>query len=113
MAEAMGSTKAFLLRIRQGKIAEYKRRHAQIWPEMVEALEQLGYRHYDIFVHEGSGCVFGHVLIDSTVTGRADHPTILRWRAYMADVLEMDGDLPVQEVLEKVFTLSNDVKAAP
>ncbi|WP_407817677.1 L-rhamnose mutarotase, partial [Staphylococcus aureus] len=41
----MGSTKAFLLRIRQGKIAEYKRRHAQIWPEMVEALEQLGYRH--------------------------------------------------------------------
>lgn len=109
----MGSSKAFLLRIQQDKVAEYKQRHAQIWPEMVEALEELGYRQYDIFVHEDSGCVFGHILVDSTVTRQADHPTILRWRAYMADVLEMKGDLPVQETLEKVFTLSSRIKTAP
>jgi len=31
----------------------------------------------------------------------------------MADVLEMKGDLPVQETLEKVFTLSSRIKTAP
>ena len=33
---------AFLLGIKPGNEAEYKRRHDEIWPEMVEALTQAG-----------------------------------------------------------------------
>lgn len=99
------TSRAFLLRIRPGCIAEYRRRHHEIWPEMIAALRASGCMHYDIYVHEPSHSVFGHMLYAPTATGGAEDPTILRWRAYMADVLEMDADQPRREPLEQVFML--------
>jgi len=50
--------------------------------------------HYDIFVHKPSLGVFGHMVRDRVPDPSvSEHPVILRWRAYMADVLEMQGDL--------------------
>ncbi|MFE6992215.1 L-rhamnose mutarotase, partial [Streptomyces pharetrae] len=33
----------FLLKVRQDKIAEYRRRHAAAWPEMLDALSATGW----------------------------------------------------------------------
>lgn len=100
---------AFLLRIRPGKIDEYRSRHAEIWPEMLAALRADGVLHYDIFVHEPSLGVFGHMLRDRVPDPSvSEHPVILRWRAYMADVLEMQGDVPVREPLVRVFHMAAD-----
>ena len=45
----------FLLKVRKEKIAEYKQRHAEVWPEMLSALTATGWRNYSIFLREDGG----------------------------------------------------------
>jgi L-rhamnose mutarotase len=42
----------FLLRIRPERAQEYRRRHAAVSPEMLEALRETGWRNYSIFLSE-------------------------------------------------------------
>lgn len=39
----------FSFEIKPGTEDEYKRRHDEIWPELVEAIEQAGIRNYTLF----------------------------------------------------------------
>jgi L-rhamnose mutarotase len=41
---------AFAMRLRTGQEAEYRRRHATVWPEMLEELRAAGARNYSIFL---------------------------------------------------------------
>lgn len=50
----------FLLKIRAEKLAEYKARHAQVWPEMMEALRDAGWHNYSIFARE-DGLLVGYL----------------------------------------------------
>jgi L-rhamnose mutarotase len=34
----------FLLKVRPDRIDEYRRRHASVWPEMLDALRSAGWR---------------------------------------------------------------------
>jgi L-rhamnose mutarotase len=45
----MTQRSAFVLRIRPDKIEEYVRAHAEVWPEMLDALRGAGIRNYTIF----------------------------------------------------------------
>ena len=100
-------TLAFRLRIRPGMTAEYRRRHDEIWPEMLAALRADGISRYEIFLCEDSREVFGFQIRSRPPTppAAACDPVILRWRAHMADVLEMDGDQPLRLPLERVFLM--------
>ena len=42
---------AWVLEVRPGYEEEYKKRHDEIWPEMLEALTKAGIRNYSIFRH--------------------------------------------------------------
>ena len=42
---------AWVLEVRPGYEQEYKKRHDEIWPEMVEMLSEAGLRNYNIFRH--------------------------------------------------------------
>jgi L-rhamnose mutarotase len=98
---------AFVLTIQPGRIDEYKRRHNEIWPEMRAALKASGILYYDIYLNEPASQVFGVVLrawpADPTAP---EDPVILRWRAYMSDVLVMEGDRPRRTPMERVFHLT-------
>lgn len=39
----------FTFEIYPGQEAEYKRRHDEIWPELVDAIEESGFRNYSLF----------------------------------------------------------------
>lgn len=39
----------FTFEIFEGKEAEYKKRHDEIWPELVAALKECGFENYSIF----------------------------------------------------------------
>lgn len=98
---------AFVLQVREGRTDEYRRRHAEIWPEMADALRRSGIVHYDIFLDEAGRQVFGHQIRSRPADPQApDDPVFLKWRAYMADVLEMDGDKPRRTPIERVFHLT-------
>ena len=40
----------FTMRLLPGQEAEYRRRHAAVWPEMLDALRAAGARDYSIFL---------------------------------------------------------------
>ena len=45
------SNYAWVLEVRPGYEDEYKKRHDEIWPEMVQMLSDAGLRNYNIFRH--------------------------------------------------------------
>jgi len=53
---------AFRLRVKQGKLDEYVRIHAQVWPDLLADMTAAGYRNYSIFAdgHE----LFGIFEVD-------------------------------------------------
>ena len=56
---------AFLLKVREDRLDEYKREHEAVWPEMLEALRRNGWRNFSLFLTE-DGHLFGYVeAVDS------------------------------------------------
>ncbi|MEA4964326.1 MAG: L-rhamnose mutarotase [Oscillospiraceae bacterium] len=97
---------AWKARVLPGKLAEYIRRHNEIWPEMEAVLSKAGIRNYTIWNVDEQ--LFGYYECDSVAeAGRvqAQSPVVDRWNEYMKDVMVMDLD-PVtgaQPLLRQVF----------
>ena len=100
---------AWMGRIREGKYEEYKRRHAEIWPEMKELLKQAGIRNYSIWTDGRT--LFGYYECERGISfaerTQAESPVVDRWNAYMEDVLDlvMDPRTGAQPKMEQVFLL--------
>ncbi|MBE5770345.1 MAG: L-rhamnose mutarotase [Clostridia bacterium] len=95
--------------LKPGMKAEYKRRHDEIWPEMVELLKKAGIKNYTIW-NVGDE-LFGYYEcekgLDFAAKTQAESPIVDKWNEYMKDVMEMplDPDTGVQPKLERMFFL--------
>ena len=97
----------FLLKVRPEKIEEYKVRHAQVWPEMLDALRETGWRNYSLFL-KPDGLLVGYVETDDFAKSCDDmknYPVNARWQAEMASFFEAiagghadDNMVPLEEV---------------
>jgi L-rhamnose mutarotase len=99
---------AFKMKLRPGQVAEYKRRHAAIWPELVDLLKSAGLSDYSIFLDEETHTLFA-VQKQSGASSQdlGSEPVVQRWWAYMADIMETNPDnSPVAVTLPEVFHLS-------
>lgn len=96
-------------RIKPGKQAEYKRRHDEIWPEMIEVLKGAGIRNYTIW--SDGDVLFGYYECEQGIAyaekAQANSPVVDRWNEYMADVLEleMDPETGAQPKLKQMFLM--------
>lgn len=96
-------------RVKAGCMAEYRRRHAELWPEMAEVLWAAGIRNYSIFASGEE--LFGYYECERGVAYaekvQAESPVVKRWNAYMQDILElrMDPETGAQPKLTQVFRL--------
>ncbi len=88
--------------------AEYRRRHDEIWPELVALLKDAGVSDYSIHLDRETDILFG-VLWRTEDHGMADlpaHPVMQRWWAHMADIMATNpDDSPVVTPLVTVFHL--------
>jgi L-rhamnose mutarotase len=85
------SNYAWILEVRPGYEDEYKKRHDEIWPEMLEALRKAGVRNYNIFRHGLT--LFGYFETDDLQrTILKDDPVNARWGAYMAPIMKIEID---------------------
>jgi L-rhamnose mutarotase len=50
----------FHLRVKKDRLNEYKARHREVWPEMLEALRQTGWKNYSLFLRE-DGLLIGYL----------------------------------------------------
>lgn len=98
---------AFIINLKPGADpVEYKRRHDEIWPEMVAALRAAGLRNYSIF-RDGSK-LFAYVEVDDFERARqilATDPVNARWQEYMRDMIDHDVDpeTGAQRLLPEMF----------
>lgn len=100
----------FLLKVKPDRLAEYKARHAAVWPEMLEALRQTGWRNYSLFLRD-DGLLVGYLEtadFQQARAGMARQEVNARWQREMAPFFEdLDGRRPDEGLLrlEEVFHL--------
>ncbi|MFJ8660429.1 L-rhamnose mutarotase [Streptomyces sp. NPDC093795] len=101
----------FLLKVRQDRLAEYRERHAAVWPEMLDALSASGWHNYSLFLSE-DGLLVGYLETEdfaAAVAAMEATEVNARWQAEMAGLFEaLDGQRPDEAMkpLTEVFHLS-------
>ena len=96
----------FVLRVRPDRIDEYVEAHANVWPEMREALHSAGIRNYTIF--RAGTEVFGYFEADDLAAAErylAAQEVCVRWSNKMADLLEERVPDRTPRPLEQIFRL--------
>ncbi len=84
---------AWVLEVRTGYEIEYKKRHDEIWPEMLEALKAAGIRNYNIYRHGLT--LFGYFETDdleATKATLAASDANARWGEYMGPIMKIEVD---------------------
>lgn len=100
----------FVLKVKQDRLAQYKVRHQQVWPEMLEALRETGWHNYSLFLRE-DGLLFGYLEtpdFEKALAGMAGKEVNARWQADMAPFFEsLEGRRPDEGLLqlEEIFHL--------
>ena len=100
----------FQLQVHPDRIAEYRERHAAVWPEMRDALSATGWRNYSLFL-SATGMVIGYLETeDFEAARRAMEQTDVnaRWQAEMAEFfVGLAGRRPDEGLLrvEEIFHL--------
>ena len=100
----------FLLQVRPDLLAEYRARHAQVWPEMLGALRDSGWHNYSLFVRD-DGLLVGYVEADDLAAAQAAMAATdvnRRWQAEMARFfVGLDGRGPDEGflLLDEIFHL--------
>lgn len=97
----------FVLKVHPEKLAEYKRQHTAVWPEMLDALRRAGWHNYSLFLRD-DGTLFGYFetpgTFDEARAAMATEPVNTRWQEMMAPYFEGTGGaadeimLPLEEV---------------
>lgn len=103
----------FTLQVRPDRLAEYRERHAAVWPEMLRALRDAGWRDYQLFLR-ADGLLVGTVVVDDLAAAQAavDASEVsTRWEAEMAAFFAT-GDGHGKSTLDLVFDLDAQLRAA-
>lgn len=104
--ETTSTRRCFLLHVRPEKLAEYVAVHQRVWPEMLAALRETGWRNYSLFLRPEDGLVVGY--FEATDVAATEHlmtesPVNARWQAEMAQYF-VEG--PGHEALTQYFHLA-------
>lgn len=100
----------FTLRIRGDRLDEYRQRHAQVWPEMQQALKESGWGNYSLFLAD-DGLLVGYLETDDFTQAQARmaaRDVNDRWQAQMREFFEgADDSRPDERMqpLKEVFHL--------
>ena len=99
---------AFTMRIQPGTQDEYRRRHRQVWPELLADLKRAGCSNYSIFLRGTE--LFAYMEVDDcqrSLQVMATSQASERWEAQMGDILirETEAATGFPRMLEEVFHL--------
>ncbi|MDR7307178.1 L-rhamnose mutarotase [Rhodoferax saidenbachensis] len=106
MSAASTEKYAFRMFLNPGCVAEYKKRHDAIWPELSALLKDAGVSDYSIYLYEEHHVLFAVLrrTVGHTMDALPNHPVMQRWWAYMADIMRANPDgSPVAEPLPCLF----------
>jgi L-rhamnose mutarotase len=97
---------AFKMKLNQGEIEAYKKRHDELWPDLHTLLKEAGLSEYSIFFDEETHILFAFQK-QSGEHGSQDlgkREIVQKWWKYMSDIMETNPDgSPVTILLREVF----------
>ena len=102
----------FRLQVRKEKMAEYIRRHEQVWPEMLAALSECGWGNYSLYLDKNDGTLIGYLETPSLAAAKAGmerKEMNAKWQAETAEFfVALEGKRPDEGFLqlEEVFHLN-------
>jgi L-rhamnose mutarotase len=106
----------FQLRVRPERLAEYRERHAAVWPEMLREIAASGRRNYSIFLADDGLLVGYYEVADPQASDRylAASPVAARWEAEMSEFFTgLDGRADqAAPALTEIFNLDEQLAAA-
>lgn len=94
---------AFRLRVKPDRLDEYLDIHRNVWPEMLAALHDAGYRNYSIFADGNE--LFGYLECDDWNAAQQALSTSdanRRWQAWMSEYLETPVDPDGKRALDRL-----------
>ena len=98
---------AYLLRIREGMEEEYVEAHRNVWPDLIQHLQDVGFHNYSIFKRGLNLFVYVEVEeFESSLKGLIDHPLYEKWAEKMEPIMERHPDCREGEmfpILTEVF----------
>lgn len=103
----------FELQVKPERMDEYRTRHAAVWPEMLHALDECGWRNYSLFLRH-DGLLIGYVEADDLAASQAamqNHPVNDHWQAEMRDFfVGIDGTPDTGlTLIPEVFNLADQL----
>lgn len=105
----------FQLQVKPERIAEYRQRHAAVWPEMLQALKATDWNNYSLFLR-ADGLLIGYFEtadLASAQAGMAKAGVNARWQAEMSEffvALDTTPDTGFLQLTE-VFHLEDQLNA--
>jgi L-rhamnose mutarotase len=108
----------FLARIRPELAAEYRERHAAVWPDMLRALDAAGWGNYSLFLAD-DGTLVGYLETEDFAAAQAAMAATevnARWQAGMSRYFLTAGSARPDEgfvPLQEVFHLQDQLAALP
>lgn len=105
----------FTSQVRPDRLDEYRAAHAAVWPEMLEALRDTGWRDYRLFLRD-DGLLVGILETDdydAAQAGMAATEVNARWQSAMSGLF-VDAGNPDDGfvILDEVFHLEGQLAAA-
>lgn len=107
----------FCLQVRPDRMPEYVDRHRAVWPDMLAALRDTGWRNYSLFLRD-DGLLVGYVEaddLDAAQAAMARTEVNSRWQSEMAEFFTGLDGRPADEglvLLTEVFNLESQLDAA-
>ena len=94
---------AWVMKLKPGNEALYKKRHDEIWPEMLDLMKKGGTHNFSIYRY--GLILFAYQEHDRPpVPGAPIDPIVWKWWEMMAPYMETNADFsPVQESLPEMF----------
>jgi L-rhamnose mutarotase len=106
----------FTLQVRPDRLAEYRRRHEAVWPDMLAALRDAGWNNYSLFLRD-DGLLVGYLETEDFAAAQAamqEAEVNHRWQAEMAPFfVNLDGAPDTgMTLLTEVFNLDAQLAQA-
>jgi L-rhamnose mutarotase len=104
----------FTLQVRPDRLAEYRERHAAVWPDMLHALRNAGWQDYQLFLRD-DGLLVGTLVTDDLAAAQAavDAADVsARWEAEMAPYFQLPDGLDGRDKSELTLVFDLDAQLA-
>jgi len=84
----------YTFELAEGQEEEYLRRHAEVWPEMIEALKASGFSNYTLFKRGREVIAYceAEPTFDEAIAKLEATEVASRWNAYIRSVMSRSVD---------------------